>query len=65
MLTRLSVDGFYVGMVSQFASTAQPLTLAPGRHHVDVSADGYQSLTFDVNVAPGQVLPYQATLQPK
>jgi hypothetical protein len=59
------VDGVYVGTVSQFTATTQPLTLAPGRHHVELRAQGYEQMTFDVNVAPGQVLPYQGTMQPK
>jgi hypothetical protein len=57
------VDGVYVGTANQFTATTQPLTLAPGRHHVEMRAEGYQSMTFDTNVAPGQVLPYQGTLQ--
>jgi len=59
------VDGVYVGIVSQFSATTQPLTLTPGRHHVAMRAEGYQSVAFDVNVAPGQVLPYQGTMQPR
>jgi hypothetical protein len=58
------VDGVYVGTVGQFAPTTQPLTLSAGQHHVEIRADGgYQPITFDVNVAPGQVIPYQGTLQ--
>ena len=57
------VDGVYVGTAGQFTATTQPLTLAPGRHHVELRAEGYQAMTFDANVAPGQVLPYQGTLQ--
>jgi PEGA domain len=57
------VDSVYVGVVSQFSPTTQPLTLAPGRHHIEIRAENYRSLSFDVNVAPGQVLPYQGTMQ--
>jgi uncharacterized membrane protein len=59
------VDGVYVGTASQFTATTQPLTLTPGRHHVEMRAEGYEPMTFDVNVAPGQVLPYQGTMQSK
>jgi hypothetical protein len=59
------VDGVYVGTASQFTPTTQPLTLTPGRHHVEMRAEGYEPMTFDVNVAPGQVLPYQGTMQPR
>jgi hypothetical protein len=57
------VDGVYVGTSAQFTATTQPLTLAPGRHHVELRAEGYQPMTFDANVAPGQVLPYQGAMQ--
>jgi hypothetical protein len=57
------VDGVYVGIVGQFSAITQPLTLTPQRHHIELRADGYQAMTFDVDVAPGQVLPYQGTMQ--
>jgi hypothetical protein len=60
---QIHVDGVYVGTVGQFAPTTQPLTLTSGQHHVELRADGYQAMTFDVNVAPGQVIPYQGTMQ--
>ena len=57
------VDGVYVGIAGQFSATTQPLTLAPQRHHIELRADGYETLAFDVDVAPGQVIPYQGTMQ--
>jgi hypothetical protein len=57
------VDGVYVGTAGQFSATTQPLTLTPGRHHVEMRAEGFETMSFDVNVAPGQVLPYQGTMQ--
>jgi hypothetical protein len=58
------VDGQYAGTVADFVPSAQPLTLTPGRHHFEVRAPGYQAMEFDADVAPGQVIPYQGTLQP-
>ena len=57
------VEGQYVGLVSAFSPTSQPLTLAPGRHHVEIRLVGYQTMTFDAEVVAGQVVPYQGTLQ--
>ena len=42
----------------------RPLTLGVGRHHISVQAPGYRPLDFDVNIAPGQVLPYRGDLAP-
>ena len=58
------VDGRDAGTVSSFSPTSQPLTLAPGRHHVELRAAGYQTLSFDTDVTNGEVIPYQGTMQP-
>ena len=57
------VEGQYVGLVSAFSPTEQPLTLPPGRHRVEIRLVGYQTMTFEAEVMPGQVVPYQGTLQ--
>jgi hypothetical protein len=59
------IDGQDAGAVDQFAPNEQPLTLGPGRHRVEVNAPGYQSLGFDVDILPGQVIPYQGAMQPR
>jgi hypothetical protein len=56
------VDGVYAGHVSDFDGTVQPLTLAAGTHRIEIVAPGYQTLTFDVGVQPGQVIPYRGDL---
>jgi len=58
------VDGTYVGTVSDFDGTNQPLTLTGGAHRIQINAPGYQTLMFDVQVQPGQVIPYQGAMQP-
>lgn len=57
------VDGTYVGTAGTFGPTSQPLGLIPGKHHIEIRASGYQTMTFDANVTPGQVIPYQGSLQ--
>lgn len=58
------VDGMYVGTVGDFTPASQPLSLAAGRHRIEVQAPGYQTMTFDVDVVPGQVTPYRGTMEP-
>jgi len=60
----VSVDGSFVGTAVDFSPNRQPLTLAPGRHHIELQAPGLEPLAFDVDIAPGQVIPYHGTLQP-
>jgi hypothetical protein len=57
------IDGKYVGRVSDLGPTTQPLALMPGRRHVKIRAAGYQTLTIEVDVVAGQVIPYRGTMQ--
>jgi hypothetical protein len=59
------VDGVYVGTAGDFTPSTSPLSLAPGRHRFMLRAFDYQSMEFDVEVVAGQVVPYQATLEPQ
>ena len=56
------VDGQYFGTVSNYTPRTQPLALAPGRHRVEIRAQGRQNMTFDAEIQAGQVTPYQGTL---
>jgi hypothetical protein len=57
------VDGQYVGTVGQFTPDQPPLALAPGRHHVEIREPGFEIIAFDVDILPGQVIPYQGDLR--
>jgi hypothetical protein len=57
------VDGQYVGMVGQFTPDQPPLALAPGRHHVEIRSPRFEIVAFDVDILPGQVIPYQGELR--
>lgn len=57
------VDGNYAGLVRDFDGTDQPLTLAGGRHRIEVQAPGYEPMMIDVAVLPGAVIPYRGDLR--
>jgi hypothetical protein len=59
------VDGQHMGTVADFGPTMQPLSLAEGRHYVDIRAAHFAPMVFDVDVLAGQVLPYQGSLRPE
>jgi hypothetical protein len=59
----VSVDGVHAGVVGDFGPSAAPLTLAPGSHRVMIAKPGFHSITFDVDITVGQVVPYQGTLE--
>ena len=58
------VDGQYIGQVRDFDGMSAPLNLTAGRHRVELQAPGYAPLAFDVDVVPGQLVPYRGDLQP-
>ena len=61
---QVSVDGVFVGTVEEFNASSAPLILAPGNHYIEVRLAGYRTSSFDVTIAPGEVTPYQGTLEP-
>jgi len=60
---RVIVDGTEVGSVAEFSPTTMPLTLVPGRHHIELRAAGYRTMEFDAEIVPGQVIPYRGDMQ--
>ena len=61
---QIYVDGQYVGPVSNFTPSSAPLSLAPGRHHVELQMQNYVPLAFDVDIVAGEVIPYRGSLRP-
>jgi hypothetical protein len=59
------VDGANVGRVSDFGPMSQPLSMAPGRHRIELRRAGYQDLVIDADVHVGEVIPYQGAMQPR
>jgi hypothetical protein len=56
------IDGIFVGSAADFGPQAAPLTLRAGLHHVELRANGFAPIAFDITVVPGQVIPYQGSL---
>ena len=57
------VDGRDLGTVGQFTPSSQPLGLPAGRHHVEIRADGYRTMSSDVDIIAGQVIPFQGVME--
>jgi hypothetical protein len=58
------VDGVYVGTANLFDGSREALTLQAGLHRIELHAAGYEPAVFDVEVLPGQLIPYRGDLQP-
>ena len=57
------VDGYYAGIVDDFDGAFQALKLESGGYRIDISAPGFETLTFDVRINPGQDIRYRGTLR--
>ena len=58
------VDGYFAGRVDEFDGTFQSLKLQSGPHHIQIIAQGFAPLDFDVRIEPGQKTTYRGALQP-
>jgi hypothetical protein len=57
------VDGFYAGIVDDFDGVFQRLHLEPGPHHIEVRAEGYETLTLEVQIRPDQTTKFEGELK--
>ena len=60
---QIYVDGYYVGVVDSFDGAFQKLTLDGGGHKLELKADGYEPLQFDVLITPGETVTYKGELK--
>jgi hypothetical protein len=60
---RVYVDGYDAGCVSEYGPYTRPLSLQVGWHHIEVVAPGFRTAVFDVDVQPGQLIPYRGQLE--
>ena len=57
------VDGYFAGQVTEFDGTFQRLHVEPGPHRIEVRADGFEPLSFDVRILPGRTVTYSGELK--
>ncbi len=57
------VDGYYVGEVDSFDGVLQRLAIEAGAHRVEIRAAGYETVTFDIMVTPGETVTYKGEMK--
>jgi hypothetical protein len=57
------VDGYLVGIVDDFDGTFERLHIESGDHRIEVRAAGYETLSFDIRIAPDHTTTYQGELK--
>jgi PEGA domain-containing protein len=57
---RVFADGYYVGIVNDFDGIFQHMNLEAGPHHIEIDLNGYDGISFDVYVRPGETTTFRA-----
>jgi hypothetical protein len=57
------VDGYYAGVVDDYDGAFQALKLDAGTYRIEIRAPGFETLSFDVRITPGQKIRYQGDLR--
>ena len=59
------VDGYYVGLIDSFDGTFQRLSVEGGSTYIELRAEGFEPVEFDVMVTPGDTITYKGELKAK
>lgn len=59
------VDGYYVGVVDSFDGVFQRLGIESGAHRIELRAEGYETVQFEVFVTPGETVTYKGEMKIK
>ena len=57
------VDGYFAGEVDSFDGAFQRLAVEAGAHKVEIRAEGFETVTFDVMITPGETVTYKGELK--
>jgi PEGA domain len=57
------IDGYYVGIVDSYDGAFQKLSVEKGGHKVELKAEGYEPLSFDVLITPGETVTYKGEMK--
>jgi PEGA domain len=57
------IDGYYVGLVDSFDGAFQKLGIEGGGHRVELKAEGYEPLQFEVLITPGETVTYKGEMK--
>jgi hypothetical protein len=57
------VDGYYVGLVDDYDGAFQKLGIEGGGHKIELKADGYEPLEFEVLITPRETVIYKGEMK--
>jgi hypothetical protein len=59
------IDGYFVGVIDSYDGAFQRLSVEGGAHKVELRAEGFEPVQFDVMIAPGDTITYKGELKHK
>ena len=59
------VDGYFVGPVDSFDGVFQKLGIEAGAHRIELRAEGYETVQFEVLITPGETVTYKGEMKPR
>jgi hypothetical protein len=59
------VDGYFVGTVDDFDGMFQRLNLDAGPHRIQLRAEGFEAVEFEVFITRGETITYRGALKPQ
>jgi len=57
------IDGYYVGVIDSFDGAFQRLGVESGAHRVELRAEGYEPVQFEVLITPGETITYKGEMK--
>jgi len=57
------IDGYFVGVVDSYDGAFQRLSVEAGAHKVELRAEGFEPVQFDVMITPGETITYKGELK--
>ena len=63
-IAQVFVDGYYVGLAEEFGLHGRAMDLNAGAHRIELRAPGYETLAFNVMIAPNDIVRYRGDMQP-
>ena len=59
------IDGYFVGVIDSYDGAFQRLSVEAGAHKVELRAEGFEPVQFDVMIVPGDTITYKGELKHK
>ena len=59
------IDGYFVGVIDSYDGAFQRLSVEGGAHKVELRAEGFEPVQFDVMIMPGETITYKGEMKPR